>query len=66
MNFRDENSTQLAIDLLGNDIFIKDLRTKNSFAGTNFVRIAIKSEEENNQLIESFKKAFNGKSRTRN
>lgn len=65
MNFRDENSTQLAIDLLGDDIFIKDLRTKDSFAGTNFVRIAIKSEEENNQFIESLKKAFNGKSRTR-
>ena len=65
MNFRDEDSTQLAIDLLGDDIFIKDLRTKDSFAGTNFVRIAIKSEEENNQLIEAFKRAFNGKSRTR-
>lgn len=65
MDFKDINSTNLAIDLLGEEIFIKDLRTKSSFAGTNFVRIAVKSKEENDQLIEAFKKAIYGKSRTR-
>lgn len=34
-----------------NNIFIKDLSTKNYFKGKNFIRIAVKDEEENNILL---------------
>ena len=61
----DVNSTDLAIKLLNDNIFIKDLRTKHSFEGTNFVRIAIKSAEENDKLLSSLKKIINGRQRNR-
>ena len=52
-------SNYLCMDLiqsiLNDNIFIKDLRTKHSFEGTNFVRIAIKSTEDNDKLIEAIK-----------
>lgn len=52
----DYDSTSLAIDLLENNIFIKDLKTKDAFNGKDFVRLAIRKEEENKQLIKSIKK----------
>ena len=45
------NSTKLAIKLLDQDIFIKDLRTKIAFGGKNFIRLAIRTKEENDRLI---------------
>lgn len=51
------NSTELAIKLLENDnIFIKDLRTKNAFKDMNYVRLAVRTKEENKILIEKLKK----------
>lgn len=60
VNLGSVNSTDLAVELLCKyDIFIKDLRTKKSFAGQDFVRLAIKSREENDFLIDSLKKVLN-------
>ena len=51
------NSTELAIKLLENDnIFIKDLRTKNAFKDMNYVRLAVRTKEENNILVDKLKK----------
>ena len=59
IDLKDVNSTDLAVKLLNEDaIFIKDLRTKKSFEGTNFIRIAIRTEEENNKLIDALYRAI--------
>ena len=51
------NSTDLAIKLLENDnIFIKDLRTKNAFKDMNYIRLAVRTIEENKKLIEKLMK----------
>ena len=51
------NSTELAIKLLENDnIFIKDLRTKKAFKDMNYVRLAVRTIEENKKLVNSLKK----------
>ena len=53
------NSTELAIKLLENDnIFIKDLRTKKAFKDMNYVRLAVRTKEENKKLVSSLKKYF--------
>lgn len=52
----DYDSTSLAINLLEDNIFIKDLKTKDAFNGKDFVRLAIRKEEENKLLIKSVKK----------
>ena len=57
-NLYDYDSTQLAIDLLENNIFIKDLKTKDAFKGKNFIRLAVRTEEENDQLVKLMKKKF--------
>ena len=53
------NSTKLAIELLDKNIFIKDLRTKHAFEGKNFIRLAIRTKEENDQLTEHLKAILN-------
>lgn len=50
------DSTKLAINLLDDNIFIKDLKTKDAFKGKNYIRLAIKTQEENDQLIKDLKK----------
>ena len=51
------NSTELAIKLLENDnIFIKDLRTKKAFKDMNYIRLAVRTKEENKKLINSLAK----------
>ena len=52
------DSTKLAISLLDEKIFIKDLKTKNAFNNKNFIRLAIRSDTENNQLINCIKNAI--------
>ena len=47
--------TQLAQDLLEKNIFIKDLSTKKGFDGRNYIRIAVKNEEDNDKLIAALK-----------
>ena len=56
VNLEKINSTKLATDLLNENIFIKDLRTKDAFKGKNFVRLAIRTTEENKKLIKTIKK----------
>jgi len=58
INLGKHNSTDFAVDLLDNDIFIKDLRTKHAFEGKNFIRLAIRTQEENDKLIACLKKYF--------
>ena len=45
------DSTKLAVKLLDNNIFIKDLKTKVAFKNKNFIRLAIRTKEENDSLI---------------
>ena len=50
------SSTQLTEMLLNRyDILIKDLSEKDEFQGKNYIRLAVKSEEENKQLTEAMK-----------
>lgn len=50
-------SRELANSLLDNyDILIKDLSTKTGFDGKQYIRIAIKSKEENGFLLEALRK----------
>lgn len=50
-----KTSTQLAQDLLEKNIFIKDLSTKKGFDERNYIRIAVKNEEDNDKLIAALK-----------
>jgi histidinol-phosphate/aromatic aminotransferase/cobyric acid decarboxylase-like protein len=45
--------------LLKHNIFIKDLSEKPAFAGKQYVRIAVKAEEDNNKLILALKEISN-------
>lgn len=58
-NLNEYDSTELAVDLLENDIFIKDLKTKDAFKGKNYIRLAVRSEEENDKLVKVMKKSIN-------
>ena len=60
-NLASQNSTQIATNLLNKDnIFIKDLRTKDAFQGENFIRLAVRTEEENKFLTRSLYKEMKG------
>lgn len=48
-------SHQLAIELLKKNILIKDCSTKVGFNGNCFIRIAVRSRQDNNRLIEVLK-----------
>ena len=52
----DNNSTEVTLKLLEKDIFIKDLRTKSAFKDLNYIRLAIRTEEDNKKLIEALRK----------
>lgn len=49
------NSTDVASRLLEENIFIKDLRTKSAFKDMNYIRLAIRTEEENVILVKKLK-----------
>lgn len=52
-----KNSTDLANYLIKNySILIKDLKDKKGFENVNFIRLAVKSKEDNDELIEALKK----------
>ena len=54
-----ENSSDLvSLKLLEKNIFIKDLRTKDAYKNKNFIRLAIRTREENKILVEELKKAL--------
>ena len=52
------DSTDIAIKLLSEDIFIKDLKTKSSFNNEDYVRLAIRSHEDNAKLVKVLKEAI--------
>lgn len=58
-NLNDFDSTKLAIQLLERDIFIKDLKTKDAFAGKNYIRLAIRTKEENDNLVKTMRSIIN-------
>ena len=60
-NLNKYDSTDLAIKLLEKNIFIKDLKTKDAFKDQNFIRLAVRTEEENNLLIEELSKVLRKK-----
>ena len=49
------DSTEVTMKLLEDDIFIKDLKTKESFKDLDFVRLAVRSEEDNRKLVKCLK-----------
>lgn len=50
------NSKELTLYLLNNyNILIKDLSNKNGFENNNFIRIAVRTKEENMNFIKAFK-----------
>ena len=57
-NLNNFDSTELAIKLLNNNVFIKDLKTKDAFKDQNYIRLAVRTEEENNKLIEELNKVL--------
>jgi len=48
-------SHELALRLLEQDFLIKDCSTKAGFNGRNYIRLAVKSQEDNDALIETLK-----------
>ena len=50
------DSTDLSIKLLEDNIFIKDLKTKDIFEGKDYIRLAVRSTEDNDALLESLRK----------
>ena len=52
------DSTQLAIRLLENDIFIKDLKTKSSFKDEDSIRLAVRTEEDNDKLVKVLRESL--------
>ena len=54
VDLKENSSLELAAKLLDEkNILIKDLSTKNYFHGKNYVRLAIRDENDNNALIEA-------------
>jgi len=52
------NSTNIAAKLLDENIFIKDLRTKSAFKDMNYIRLAVRTEAENDVLVEKLARAM--------
>lgn len=52
---KDYTSTELTTILLEDNILIKDLSTKKGFEGKQYVRIAVRDEEDNQMLISALK-----------
>ncbi|MBR2704765.1 MAG: aminotransferase class I/II-fold pyridoxal phosphate-dependent enzyme [Clostridia bacterium] len=52
-NLNDIDSTTVAEKLIDENIFIKDLKTKDAFKGLNYIRLAVRTEEENDRLVEA-------------
>ena len=57
----DIDSTEVAIKLLEENIFIKDLKTKSSFKDLDYIRLCIRTEEENKRLVKELNKIINEK-----
>lgn len=57
-NLGQKDSTKISSKLLEKNIFIKDLRTKEAFKGMNYIRLAIRTEEENKFLAKELKRVM--------
>lgn len=57
-NLGTKNSTDIATKLLEENIFIKDLRTKLAFKDKNYIRLAVRTEEENKFLVKKLAEAL--------
>ena len=55
-----KNSTEVSSKLLEENIFIKDLRTKSAFKDMNYIRLAIRTEEENKILAKRLEEILEG------
>ena len=52
----DEDSTDLANYLIKNySILIKDLKNKKGFENKNYIRLAVKSKEDNDEIVKALK-----------
>lgn len=58
---RVENSQEIALKLLANDIFIKDCYGKLGIDKPKYIRLSIRNREDNKKLIESIKSVLEGK-----
>ena len=52
------SATSLAEELLEENILIKDLSTKKGFAGKNYIRLAVRNEQDNEKLVQELKKCY--------
>lgn len=52
----DISSAELAENLLEENILIKNLSTKTGFDGKNYIRLAVRDEQDNDMLIEALKR----------
>lgn len=59
-HLEDMDSTDLAIELLDENIFIKDLKTKDAFKGMDYIRLAVRTREENEYLAKTLTKKVRG------
>lgn len=56
-----KDSTEVATQLLEKNIFIKDLKTKDAFQGQNYIRLAIRTKEENTLLVMALQEILENK-----
>lgn len=56
LQLKNLNSTDLAVKLLENNIFVKDLRTKKDFLNEDYIRLAIRNQKDNDNLVKVLKK----------
>lgn len=49
------SSAEICVQLLDKEIFIKDLSRKSGFEGKQYIRLAVRSHEDNMRLIEALK-----------
>lgn len=49
-------SRELAENLLEDNILIKDLSTKSGFRGRNYIRLAVRNEQDNQKLLEALRR----------
>ena len=57
-NLNEYDSTRVACELLDRNIFIKDLKTKDAFKNKNYIRLAVRTEEENDLLVKELNKVL--------
>ena len=59
---RVEDSRKVTLELLKRDFFIKDCYGKMGIPSRNYIRISVRSREENEQILKALKEVFLKKS----